>query len=206
MKHKKTIVLMLIMSLSMIFPFQQGLTSIESTNTNDGWDLWFAYSNGTRLMNGSTLPAKSYLYAVSNQSVKIAYIYVDGKQNQVLSDWQNGSFPAINNLYLKIAQGGNTSYKPFSAILPINSSSTTISMTAYNNQCSPNTVSNSVSTNSSQATNFNSSTITNSTSSQNNCNTSTNSNSTPGFEFYLILPSIMLLVLLSKKKLKGNNK
>lgn len=203
-KTSKIVFMICVLMMISIFSPISSITSAKSTSTTSSdWEIGIAYSNRTILTNGSTIAFHSYLIAFSNQSVEMAFIFVNNSQVESLGSWHEETSSAVAALNYKLLQGsGNrtiTPYaliSPFSLAIPANQSST-VGMTAYQSDCSSTSVSYTVNANSTQDGNYSSSSITNTTNSADYCTTT--SNASNGFEYFMIVPSLLVFIVLKRK-------
>lgn len=190
----------------------------SSASTPGPWRLWIDDYNHVELVNNSVISANSSLIAFSNYPVKIGFIYVNGTQNQTLENWtiynESSSSIALN---FKISDGSTGDrQKPFSLILQPNIDPYVIKMVAIDSQCNHTSITYiestndkqdpgfdlSMNTNSTTYDNFNNSCVPDTTTTSSTTSTTSKKAGTPGFEYFLIIPSLILLVQFKKKHIK----
>lgn len=204
-ERKIKLVLIFIVAIGLFNPIQNVTGEQNSVNTVSGWGFWIAYSNGTVIKDNAKIPSKMTFLAVSNESVQIAFVFINGKQVLSLTDWSaptTATTTTTGGMNYKISQGGSSGNytHPFSLIIPLQST-VSVNMTGYNTNCDPNNAALTAQPQNSTATDYTGASTTNSTNSATYaCSTTTTA--TSGYEAIIIIPGILLIYFIRKRTLK----
>ena len=181
------------MLVSMFSLVMMEVSSNNSSNTSSNWEIGITYSNGTQFIDGGVISSRSHLLVYSNRMIFVGIIYLNGQQVEILQNWKKKTLLQQGSNY-KIAQGsGDRTITPYSLKTPVGKT-VTIKMEVIAYDCSTTSISLNENTINSQDPSFNLTSITNSLSTSNSiCKIPSSNSNADGFQFFLLVPTILLL-------------